>query len=493
MKQRPDSPDSRPQIPDALSSLPGAIAKGGSGWASYRGDAVLEGSPDLILRPKNQSDLVHILRTAHASQQPVTVAGGQSGLAGGAVAEDGVLLSTERLADPIRLEESSQGMTAVIPAGWFLGQAQEWLEGQGWFYPPDPTSRDEARVGGTVATNATGEDTLLYGPTRKWVKALRGVTACGEEFDLERTQPPPSEEKATAGYFMHGEPIDLLIGSEGTLGVISEVVVKVIPKPEGVFAGLAYFSDLLTALKFVVAVRQDSRVHPRALELFDRPALDLAAGNPEGIRWPDSAGAAICFKQELVHGPPDSALEPWLDLALDVSRDHPQGPALCDQMTVVVDSSGLKRLRSFRHHIPASLHELAAPFREAGGAKIGTDWWVPYEHIPDMLEKWRLTLMDSGLDAVMFGHIGNGHPHVNMLAKNAEETALARKLVLDMCRDAVALGGGVAGEHGLGKLKHQLLEIQYPGGLAKLQEIKSQWDPNWILGGGNLFPKKQVL
>ena len=121
---------------------------------------------------------------------------------------------------------------------------------------------------------------------------------------------------------------------------------------------------------------------------------------------------------------------------------------------------------------------------------MGTDWWVPYPRIPDMLESWRRKLETSGLATVMFGHIGNGHPHVNMLAKTGRETELAQGIVLDMCREAVSLGGGVAGEHGLGKLKHQLLPIQYPNGLDRLREIKREWDVNWILGRGNLFPSE---
>ncbi len=467
------------------------IGPGDPGYAAYRGDVVLDGEPDGIARPAGEPELAEIVAHARAHRIPVTFAGGQTSLTGSSVAEEGLLLAVEKMDRILDIapDPETGGMTATAEPGIFLGDFQRALLAEGWFYPPDPTSRNEARLGATVATNATGEDTLFYGPTRRWVRELRVVTASGEARVLRR--PPesrPPEEKATAGYYAAEHEIDLLIGSEGTLGALTRITVDVIPRPEATFAGLAFFPSLETALRFTVAARRTEAVVPRALELLDRASLDLVGGNPEGIGWPPATGAAIAFKQDYRdEAERDRYLAGWLEL-LERVLTEAGSPELLDGVLVMDDRAGRDRLRSFRHRVPATLHERVEAFREQGGGKVGTDWWVPYAQIPDMLGGWRERLAASGLDTVVFGHIGNGHPHVNFLPRNGEEKARARELVLAMCREAVGRGGGVAGEHGLGKLKRDLLAVQYPPErIRAMREIKSRWDPAWILGRGNLF------
>jgi FAD/FMN-containing dehydrogenase len=483
----------------ALAELAGrglVIGPEDPGFDAYRGDVVMEGRPDAVARPADEAGIRDVLRTASARGVPVTFAGGQTSLTGASAAAEGILLATEKLDRVLDVapDPRTGGMVAVAEPGIFLGDFQRALEREGWFYPPDPTSRNEARLGATVATNATGEDTLLYGPTRRWVRALRVITASGEVRELRR--PPesrPPEEKATAGYYDATDEIDLLIGSEGTLAAITRVTVDVIPLPPGYFAGLAFFPTLLDALHFTVAARRDSRLIPRGLELVDRASLELVGENPEGIRWPEATGAAIAFKAEYRDEEErDRALAAWLDL-LETRLTEAGTPELLDHVMVVDDPAGRNRLREFRHRVPSALNEKVAAFREQGGGKAGTDWWVPYPRIPDFLEGWRRRLVEGGMDVVMFGHIGNGHPHVNFLPRNHEESRRARSMIREMCREAVALGGGVAGEHGLGKLERELLAVQYPQArIQAMREIKTRWDPGWILGRGNLFEPEAV-
>ncbi len=469
-----------------------AIAPSAPGFDAYRDDVVMEGHPDAVARPRSEAEIAEILTHAHAHSVPVTFAGGQTSLTGGSVAMDGLLVALEkmdRLVDVGRDPETG-GMVAVAEPGILLGDFQRALEDRGWFYPPDPTSRDEAQLGATVATNATGEDTLLYGPTRRWVRELRVVTADGAVRSLRRPRDSrPPEEKATAGYYPAEHEIDLLIGSEGTLAAVTRVTVDLIARPPGFFSGLAFFPSLASALRFVVAARRDAGLEPRALELFDRAALEIARDNPEGIVWPDATGAAIAFKQEYRDAVErDSRLDAWLgsietSLKLDAAR------AMADAVVVMDDPAARGRLRAFRHRVPATLNERVGKYRQEGGGKLGTDWWVPYPEIPEFLEGWRRRLEVEKIETVMFGHIGNGHPHVNFLPRDADEKERVHGLLLEMCRGAVALGGGVAGEHGLGKLKRGLLAVQYPEvRIAAMREIKRRWDPHWILGRGNLFP-----
>jgi FAD/FMN-containing dehydrogenase len=463
---------------------------GDPGYEAYAGDVVLRGSPQAVARPGSEAELADLLRAANDRRLPVTLAGGQTSLTGSSVALEGLLVSTEKMDRVLDVGRDADGCpVAVAEPGIFLGEFQEQLALRGWLYPPDPTSRHEARLGATVATNATGEESLRYGPTRRWVRELRVLTAGGETLTLRRRGAPPAEEKATAGYFAALDDIDLFIGSEGTLGAITRVTVALLPRPARVTAGLAFFPRLRDALEFVVLARR--RLEPLALELLDRASLDLVGSNPEHIAWPPGTGAAIAFKTTV--DPDDrQGLEPWIAL-LEECLARAGAGALLDRTLVMDDEPALARLRSFRHRVPATLNERIAGFRDAGGGKVGTDWWVPYDRLPDFLVGWGDRIREAGLEHLAFGHVGNGHPHVNFLARTTREVSRARELATAMCREAVALGGGVAGEHGLGKLKRDLLAIQYPGPrIEAMKAVKRRWDPRWILGRGNIFPSEDA-
>jgi FAD/FMN-containing dehydrogenase len=480
-----------PTALDGLAENVSVLRPNDAGYDSYTRDVVLEGHPDGVLRPKNEAEVIRALTEAHRHRIPVTAAGGRTSLTGSSVALEGWLLATNgmnRVCD-LRRDPETGGMVAVAEPGLFLGDLQRTVLAEGWFYPPDPTSRNEACLGATVATNATGEDTLRYGPTRRWIRELRVVTADGSVRTLRRSpESRPSEEKATAGYYLNGEEIDLLIGSEGTLGVITQVALDLIPRPFGFFAGIAFFPSRRSALEFVVRARESSPVTPRALELIDRASVELLEDKTEGIAWPDQALAAIVFKQEFAD-PRDreDRLGAWSSF---IAR-HLEGTALADRTMIFETAADLERLRILRHRIPSAINETLEPYRASGGAKMGTDWWVPYRALPAFMDRWDEAVNACGLRTFVFGHVGNGHPHVNFLCRNREETDRARTLILAMCRDAVGEGGGVAGEHGLGKLKRDLLPVQWrPETIAEMREVKRAWDPGGILGRGNVFPEE---
>jgi FAD/FMN-containing dehydrogenase len=477
---------------DGLAESLSVLRPHDDGYASYTADVVLEGHPEAILRPRNEAEVARALTEAHRHRIPVTAAGGRTSLTGSSVALSGWLLVTmgmNRFLD-LRRDPKTKGMVAVAEPGLFLGDLQRTVETQGWFYPPDPTSRNEACLGATVATNATGEDTLRYGPTRRWIRELRVLMADGSVRILRRSpESRPREEKATAGYYLNGEEIDLVIGSEGTLGVITQITVDLIPRPAGLFAGMAFFPSRRSALEFVVRARESSRVTPRALELIDGASVALLGDKTEGIAWPSSALAAIVFKQEFADARDrDDRLDAWSSFI----AESQSGLA---EHTVIFETQGdLERLRTLRHRIPSAINETLQPYRAQGGAKMGTDWWVPYRPLPAFMDRWNEPLIRSGVHTVAFGHVGNGHPHVNFLCCDGDETARARSLILAMCRDAVGEGGGVAGEHGLGKLKRDLLPLQWPAEtISRMRDVKRTWDPRGILGRGNVFPEEDAV
>ena len=465
------------------------LRPGDAGYSAYTSDVVLDGRPDAVLRPRTESEVRQVLESASRHRIPVTPAGGHTSVTGSSVALEGWLLDTQslnRLLD-VRCDPETGDTVAVAEPGLLLGDLQREVERLNWFYPPDPTSRNEACLGATVATNATGEDTLLYGPTRRWVRELAVICADGTRRVLRRSaQSRPREEKATAGYCMNGEEIDLLIGSEGTLGVITQVTVDLIPRPAGVSAGMAFFASRRAALEFVVQAREDRTLVPRALELIDRASWELLDGRTEGIVWPDQANAAIVFKQEWENDSDrETRLLAWSSL---IER---QAATLPDETLFFERPVDMERLRTVRHLVPSALNELLRPYRTEGGAKVGTDWWVPYTYLPDFLDRWDQAANQAGIPTFVFGHVGNGHPHVNFLCRDSGETERARAMVLAMCREAVEVGGGVAGEHGLGKLKRYLLAVQCePETIADMRRVKRTWDPLGILGKGNLFPEE---
>lgn len=468
------------------------LRPGDPGYEGYTSDWVLTGRPDAVARPKTEAEVADLLARSASCGMPVTPAGGRTSVTGSSVAENGLAVALESMDRILDLspDPATGRMVAVAEPGILLGDFQRSLEEQGWFYPPDPTSRNEAQLGATVATNATGEDTLLYGPTRRWIRELRVVRADGTARILRRSPASrPPEEKATAGYYLDGEEIDLLIGSEGTLGIITRVTVDLVRRPFGLFAGLAFLPSLRSALDFVVGARREPGLTPRALELVDGPSFDLVAENPEGIRMPAGAGAGVVFKQEFEDPRDrDGKIESWLAF-LERRLAGTSSAGLAEAALVFEGSAELQRLRSFRHRIPVAIGERVGAGSERGAGKVATDWWVPYERLPDFLDRWMGTAREAGFDVLAFGHVGNGHPHVNFLLQSREQAVPARSMVAAMCREAVALGGGVAGEHGLGKVKRELLAIQCPPSrIASMKDVKRSWDPKGILGRGNLFP-----
>ncbi|HET9234710.1 MAG TPA: FAD-binding oxidoreductase [Candidatus Eisenbacteria bacterium] len=469
------------------------LRPGDAGYSAYTSDVVLDGRPDAVLRPRTESEVIQVLESACRHRIPVTPAGGHTSLTGSSVALDGWLLDTQRFNKLLDIgrDPDTGHMVAIAEPGLFLGDLQREVEQQDWFYPPDPTSRNEACLGATVATNATGEDTLFYGPTRRWVRELTVIRADGTRRVLRRSAlSHPREEKATAGYYMNGEEIDLLIGSEGTLGVITRVTVDLIPRPAGVSAGMAFFASRRAALEFVVQARQDPHLVPRALELIDRASWELLEGRTLGIVWPEEAEAAIVFKQEWESASDREArLLAWSAL---IERQAGSHSAVAEATLFFEGPVDLERLRAVRHLVPSTLNERLLPYREQGGAKVATDWWVPYSRLPVFLDRWDRATTEAGIPTFMFGHVGNGHPHVNFLCRNAAETERAQTMVLAMCQEAVQAGGGVAGEHGLGKLKRHLLAVQCDDEtITRMRQVKRTWDPLGILGKGNVFPEEE--
>jgi D-lactate dehydrogenase (cytochrome) len=468
---------------------------------SFLADAsfIREGHADRVLLPESIAEISEILASANRERVPVTISGAGTGTVGGRVAFGGIVLATDKLNRIKQIVHEDHGGFAVVEPGVVLADLQRAVDQQGLLYPPDPTERG-CFVGGNVATNASGARTFKYGPTRNYIRRLKVVLASGEVLDLPRgevradargrirlgkaievTLPHyrmPATRKNATGYFVAPEmdAVDLFIGSEGTLGVIGEVEVKLLPKPEGLLSGVVFFADESDVLALVREVR--ATVDARAVEFFDRESLRFLREKYPTI--PDEAVAAIFFEQETTAATEDAVLNQWLAL---LDQHH----ALADSWFATNEQDQAK-LREFRHQLPVLMNEWFAHYRQR---KVSTDMSVPDDAFVGLFRLYKDTLHSSGLRYTIFGHIGDNHVHVNILPRDEAEGARARELYVQFLKYAASVGGTLSAEHGVGKLKRDYLRLFYSDEqLREMATLKLTLDPNGILGRGNIFSEE---
>jgi FAD/FMN-containing dehydrogenase len=438
---------------------------------SYLIDASgFKGEAEKVFVPASETELLDILAEASAKKIPVTISGAGTGVTGGRVARSGWVISMEKFQ---RLE-IQQGCV-IAGAGVSLESLQAAAGRTNQFYAPDPTE-STASIGGNIATDASGSRSFRYGSTRTHVLGLRVILMDGSVLQVKRGDkvdfavpeiPLPNTTKNTAGYLLRPgmDWIDLFAGSEGTLGIVVEAELRLLPKPADVLAGVVFLPGDEAALDAVEAWRKLDGL--RMIEYFDRNSLKfLRARFPE---TPEHAGAALLIEQE------NGDIDYWADHAPEDSWF-----ALSDQ--------DRERFRRFRHALPELVNDT---MRRRGFLKLNTDFAVPLARNREMLNYYHARLKESAIDYVLFGHIGDAHLHVNVLPNSEAEFQAAQKLLLEFARHAVELGGTVSAEHGLGKRKAHLLELQYTRDqIESMKAVKRRLDPSWLLNQGNLFPSE---
>lgn len=466
------------------------------------------GSADEVFWPDSPAEAAEALAIAASRGAPATFSGAGTGITGGRVPAGGVVVATDRL---LRLEPrvaaDGAGGTLLVGAGVALAAAQKAAADEGMWYPPDPTENG-AFVGGTIATNASGARTFRFGPTRRWVRRIVVALADGSLLDLARGQvaardgrfeierpgrprlvvpapdwPLPCTTKHAAGYYSAPgmDLVDLFVGSEGTLGCVVEAELELIKAPASIISGILFFAGERAALAFVAAARGDRRsgergVTPTALEFFDAAALALLRG--AGADVPGGARAAIFFEQPVRRDDDaDALVEAWATLAEERGAD--------EASWLSQEPAEQQKFREFRHLVPVTINETIA---RRGVRKVSTDTAVPPGRAGEMLAAFRALLDGAGLESVAFGHIGDDHVHVNILPRDPSEQAAAKALYGKLVRAAVALGGTVSAEHGLGKVKAGDLSLLYPPEtVARMRAVKTALDPLGLLGRGTLF------
>ena len=474
-----------------------------------------------VVFPESPEEVAEALAGASREGTPVTVSGAGTGLVGGRVPFGGMVLSTYRMNTIKGVVREGVGGHAVAEAGVVLADLQRAVRAEGLLYPPDPTEWS-CTVGGTMATNASGARTFKYGPTRAYVQRLKVALTTGDLLDLRRGEifadaggklcvplgggrrveallpsyAMPRSRKHAAGFFVAPgmDAIDLFIGSEGTLGVVAEAEVSLLPRPEGVLCGIVFFrreEDLLAAVREARARSLQTRaaspedraagIDARALEYFDAESLNFLRERYPLV--PFGVAGALFFEQEITEEAEDRLMGGWL--ALLESRG-----ALLDDSWFGTNEHDRAEMRAFRHALPVMVNEWLA---RHGQRKVSTDMAVPDEAFPGMLSFYKERLRVSRLQYVIFGHVGDSHVHVNIMPRDDVEAVAARDIYGQFVRRAVELGGTISAEHGVGKIKRDYLRVLYgERHLREMAELKRAFDPACILGRGNIFGEQYL-
>ncbi len=499
-----------------------------------------------VFFPRNVRELCGAVLECSEKNMRISVAGARTGIVGGAVpAESEAVISVEHLnkIGGLGFSESDGGRFNVhVGAGVVLADLQEalrttpvhdlpWKDGRGGgegmkmlekspcrlFYPVDPTETT-AQIGGTIATDASGARSYFYGSTRRWVESVKLITATGELLDIKRgdcvaengkfllkhpsggvdeIRVPdirPVSAKSTAGYYMDNagmDALDLFAGSEGTLGIIAEAGLRLTFEPLERLFLTAFLPSEADALKAVEGARRLEEIKLLALEYIGPNAIALLrrrraqSGASGGVPPIPEPAACTLYIEAAFDGDEEfrRCCEELRKLILDAGGSPRQTWAGCSY-------TQMRAMKEFRHAVPEMVNSTIAARRRKHPSihKVGTDMAVPDSHLRDVLSLYRRELEACGLQYLIFGHIGDNHLHVNILPESERDMDLARKLYGHFAGEVVKMGGSVSAEHGIGRIKRDLLRHQFDEGqLAAMQRVKNIFDPQGLLNPGVMF------
>lgn len=436
----------------------------------------LELVPEGVARAESVEDVIELVKESASNSTAITPAGSQTSMTGASITDRGVLLSMRGMNRVLDIDIDRR-IVRVEP-GATIGDVNRTLAEASLLFPPDPTSENDATIGGAIACNASGARSLFYGATRAHVAGVRVIHADGSDLWYRRAHP----EKNAVGYYAAQDPVDWLVGSEGTLGIVVEAELSLVELP-AVTTGLAIpFRSLARALSFVIGAREDAQRKAMCLELFDEESLQLSATHAR-TPWDNDARAMIYLEDSLrADEDLDIVLDHWLTLA----ETH---EAIVGDIRVYQSAADLRQARVMRHAVPASMNELGATYRSQGGRKVSTDWAVPYARLGEALAfSEQAVARHQSPRPVTYGHAGNGHPHQNFIAESEEMVGRVNAAVEETLHFVIGIGGTVSAEHGLGKLKSHWMPLQMNEKQRDvMRALKNTLDPRGIFSPGNIF------
>ncbi len=413
--------------------------------------------PDIVVFPECEEEVSEILKIANRCRIPVTVRGAGTGMSGGALpVKGGILMSMERMNKIIEIDR--ENMICIVEPGVITERIQEEVKKYGLFYPPYPASSHLSTIGGNVAECAGGLRAVKYGVTKDYVLGLRIVLPTGE-----RLKTGTRTLKGVVGYDL----TKLICGSEGTLAVITEITLRLIPHPEERKSLVLFFKDTETAIRSVLKILHEGII-PSILEFLDDMCLYL-------------------LKDE-IFVPKDARSSLFVELDGErslVKRNILKIKEICKEAEIYVaeERKDEERIWEARKNLSPLLYKIKPD-------KISEDIAVPISKIPSMVLYLKELSMNSGLPIPVFGHAGDGNLHVNIMLdkKDRRQVKIADDLVFKIFKKTLELGGTISAEHGIGitKAPYLHMEIQKEG-IELMKRIKKAFDPNGILNPGKIW------
>jgi glycolate oxidase len=423
----------------------------------------LERRPDLVVLPRTTDEVVEIVRIAAAEQVPIVTRGAGSGLAGGSVPlVGGIVLSMTRMNRIVEMD--TVNMLARVQPGVITAELQSEALAHGLYYPPDPASQRQSTIGGNVGMCAGGPHGLKYGVTKDYVLGLEAVTADGR---VMRTG--GKMIKNVTGYNL----TQLLVGSEGTLAVITEVIMRLIPKPRSSRTAMAVFPRIDDAARMITTIL-NAGIVPATIEIMDQASIRCVE-EWQHAGLPVDAGAILIIE---VDGEPSAVAVELGDVArLCLERG-------ASEVKVAKDEDESSALWFARRSVSASMNRIRP-------TKLGEDICVPRSAIPDAMRAVHEIAARYNLLIPVYGHISDGNLHPNILfdRHDPEEVERVNRAAAEIFDAAVRLGGTLTGEHGIGSLKKEFLTMALdPVELEMMRRVKAAFDPQGILNPGKIFP-----
>jgi len=420
------------------------------------------GEPSAVVKPLSTDEVSRMVAFANRQRTPIVPRGAGTGMTGGAVPlKDAIILSLDGMNRILEIDEKN--MIAVVEPGVINGHLQEKLEAIGLFYPPDPASMNFCTLGGNIAENAGGPRAIKYGVTREYVLGLEVVLPDGRVMMTGgRTY------KNVVGYDL----THLIVGSEGTLCVVTKIFLKVLPAPAETMTLLCTYSEINDAALTISKINS-SGIVPRVLEFMDNESIK-AVENYRKFGLPTDAEALLLIE---VDGSRASVTEEGDKIASICA-------SLKGNVSIAEDMFAKKRIWEARRAISPALNRIKP-------TKINEDIVVPRGRIPEMMQALREISEKYALKIVSFGHAGDGNIHVNVMTdrNNKDEYDNAKRSVKDIFEAVLKLGGSISGEHGIGLTKKQYIGMELSDtSIELMKSLKKVFDPNGIMNPGKIFP-----
>jgi glycolate oxidase len=446
----------------ALLGPEGALTAGAELQAYAYDGTFLEHRPEIVALPRTTEEVAAILRIASRERVPVVTRGAGSGLAGGSVPlAGGIALVLTRMNRILELDQIN--MMIRVQPGVVTADIHAEALAHGLFYPPDPASQRQSTIGGNVAMCAGGPHGLKYGVTKDYVLGLEAVTADGRVLRTGGKM-----IKNVTGYNL----VQLLVGSEGTLAVITEILLRLLPKPRATRTAMAVFPRIDDAARMITIIL-NAGIIPATIEIMDQESIRcVEEWRHAGL--PVDAEAILLIELD---GEPAAIAVELADTAA-LCRDHG-----ASEVRVAADAAESAVLWSARRSVSASMARIRP-------TKLGEDISVPRGAIPDALQAVRAIAVKYGLRVPVYGHISDGNLHPNILfdRHDPEEVERVNRAAADIFDATIRLGGTLSGEHGIGALKKDFLaKALDPVELEMMRRIKVGFDPQGILNPGKVF------